>query len=366
MQNLKNLIYDLTNLDGNCGTEDKVAKYIINSLKEKADSMEVDTIGNVIVKFNGIKKERKKIMLFAHMDEVGFVVKKIEENGFLRLEKLGSINPNILHGLRVEVITKENNIPGVIGTKSHHFLQPEDKGKVKNLSDIYLDIGAFSKEEVLKIGIDVGSTVVFKSDFLELQNNLISNKAMDNRALVAVLLYLGLNIKKEKLENDVYLVFSVQEEFNTRGILSSFRKIEPDFAFGFDITPACDTPDLEYYSNIKVGDGVAITCMNHHSRGTLAGLAPNKRLINFIKEICREKNIKLQNEVATGILTETAYIVFENDKTVVGNFSIPTRYTHTNIEVLSLDDIEACYKLVEELIYTIKSDIKISKKEIIK
>ena len=364
MNTLKKLIYELTNLNGNCGVEDEVIKYIIEKFQGKADDIEIDAIGNVAIKFKSKNKNPKKIMLFAHMDEVGIIVRKIEDDGFLRVEKLGSVNPNILHGLRVELVTQKGRISGAVGVKSHHFLQAEEKSKVSSLNNIYIDIGAFSKEDVINLGIDVGTPIVYKSDFLELQNNLICNKSMDDRALVAALIYSGLNLEKEKISNDIYFVFSVQEEFNTRGIMPMVRKIDPDFVFGFDITPACDTPELKNYSHIKVGDGPAITYMNHHSRGTLAGLTPNFKMINFIKEVANENHIKLQNEVATGILTETAYIVFENEKITVANISIPTRYTHTNIEVLSLNDISSCSQLIEKLIYKIKNTDDFSKRNL--
>lgn len=365
MMELKKLIFDLTSLDGNCGNEDNVIKYILKKLKSKADEIKVDSIGNVVATFKSIKKNPKKIMVFAHMDEVGMIVRKIDNDGFIRVEKLGSCNPNILSGLRVEMITEKGKIPGVVGVKSHHFLQPEDKGKIASLKDIYIDIGAFSKEDVEKCGVKIGTPIVYKSDFLELQNNLISNKAMDDRALVAVLINLGLNINKEKLNNDLYIVFSVQEEFNTRGILPMVKSIKPDFTFGFDITPACDTPDLKSYSDIKVGNGVAITYMNHHSRGTLAGLTPNFRLLKFIEKTAEENKIKFQREVATGILTETAYIVLESENGVVGNISIPTRYTHSNIEVLSLDDILGSYNLIKNIIYKLDSSEDFSKKKLL-
>lgn len=365
MTEIKKLIYDLTNLDGNCGNEDKIIKYILEKLKNKADEIRLDSIGNVVAIFKTNKKNPKKIMIFAHMDEVGMIVRKIDDDGFIRVEKLGSCNPNILSGLRVEIITEKGKIPGVIGVKSHHFLQPEDKGKIPLMKDIYIDIGAFSKKDVEKCGIKVGTPIVYKSDFLELQNNLISNKAMDDRALVAVLINLGLNIDKEKLDNDLYIVFSVQEEFNTRGILPMFKSIEPDFIFGFDITPACDTPDLKFYSNVKVGDGVAITYMNHHSRGTLAGLTPNFKLLNFIEKIAEDNKIKFQREVATGILTETAYIILESKNGVVANISIPTRYTHSNIEVLSLEDVLASYNLIENIVYKLQSTHDFSKKNLL-
>lgn len=355
MERFKKLIRELTEINGNSGHEDRVIKYVVNTLKDKADEINVDSIGNVTAIFKCGTKEVKKVMLFAHMDEVGMVIRKIEENGVLRAEKLGSVNPNILPGSAVEVLGDKGKVPGVIGIKSHHFLKPEDKYKVDGFDKLYIDIGATSKEDAKKIGVKVGNPIVMQSRFNDLANNMISNKAMDDRASLSVLIRLAENIKKEELNCDLYLVFSVQEEFNTRGIMPAVREIIPDIAIGLDVTPSCDVPDVESYSDVVIGKGPALTYMNHHGRGTLAGLVPNVKFLSWLEEIACENDIPCQREVALGVLTETAYILFENSKTVVANISIPTRYTHTPIEVVSLEDIMHCYNLLYNFLKQYKS-----------
>lgn len=346
MKTFNKLIRELTEINGNSGYEDEVIKYIIKKLKDNASEIKVDSIGNVTAIYKCNKENAKKIMLFAHMDEVGMIVRKIEDNGILRAQKLGSVNPNILPGTMIEIIGEDKKIPGVIGAKSHHFLQAEDKYKVGNFEQLYIDIGATSKADVESLGVKVGNPIVYKSNFIELANDQVCNKAMDNRAAISILLKIGININKDKLNSDLYLVFGVQEEFNTRGMLPVVREVAPDIAIGFDVTPSCDVPDVKQYSDVVIGKGPALTYMNHHGRGTLAGLVANNKLLSFIEEVAEENNIQIQREVAIGVLTETAYIVFENSNTVVANISIPTRYTHTPIEVVSLKDINACYNLV--------------------
>lgn len=355
MDQLKYLIKDLTALNGNSGYEDEIIQYVYDRLKGKCDEITVDTIGNVTAKYLCGKENAKKVMLFAHMDEVGMVVRKIEDNGLIRAEKLGSINPNILPGQAVEVIGSKGKVPGVVGAKSHHFLKPEEKYKVEGFDKLYIDIGASSQENAEALGVAVGNPIVMQSRFNEMANHLISNKAMDDRALVAILLYLGENMIKA-LDCDVYLVFSVQEEFNIRGIMPAVRAIVPDIAVGLDVTPSCDVPDTADYSRVVIGKGPALTYMNHHGRGTLAGLVPNTEFLSFIEGICREENIPVQREVALGVLTETAYILFENSKTVVANISIPTRYTHTPVEVVSLEDLLHCYHLITHFLKRYQSN----------
>ncbi|MGF7059456.1 M42 family metallopeptidase [Brassicibacter mesophilus] len=366
MDKLKNLIKDLTEINGNSGYEDEIIRYVYNRLKNKCDEITVDSIGNVTAKYLCGKTNAKRIMLFAHMDEVGMVVRKIEDNGLIRAEKLGSINPNVLPGQAVEVIGSKGKIVGVIGAKSHHFLKPEDKYKVDGFDKLYIDIGAISKENVYELGVEVGNPIVMQSRFNVLANNMICNKAMDDRALLAILVYLGENIRKEALDCDLYLVFSVQEEFNIRGIMPVVRDVVPDIAIGLDVTPSCDVPDIEAYSGVVIGKGPALTYMNHHGRGTLAGLVPNIKFLSFIENICKENNIPVQREVALGVLTETAYILFENSKTVVANISIPTRYTHTPVEVVSLEDILYCYNLLSNFLKKYESNQEFGKFTIVK
>lgn len=355
MVNFKELIRDLTELNGNSGYEDEVIKYIYNILKKNADEITVDAIGNLTAVYKCGKENAKKVMIFGHMDEVGIVVRKIEKSGMIRGEKLGSINPNILPGSSVDIIGTKGKVSGVIGSKSHHLLQPEDKYKVNGFDKLYIDVGATSDKDVEELGIKVGTPIVMKSRFVELSNDMVSNKAMDNRALLSIIIELGNNIVRENLDCDLYLVFSVQEEFNTRGIMPVVRKVVPDIAIGLDVTPSCDVPDVENYSDVVIGKGPALTYMNHHGRGTLAGLVPNAKFLNFLEHIANKNNIQVQREVAIGILTETAYILFENSKTVVSNISVPTRYTHTPVEVVSLRDIKECYDLLYKFLIEYRS-----------
>ncbi|MCP1225394.1 M42 family metallopeptidase [Sebaldella sp. S0638] len=346
MDRMKKYVRELTELPGNSGYEDEVIKYLYEKLKDKADHIKVDSIGNLTVKFNSSGKSSKKVMLFGHMDEVGLVIRKIEDSGFLRMEKLGSVNLNTLPGLVVEIAGKKGSVTGVVGVKSHHYLKPDEKGIIGSYEKLYIDIGASSKENAHELGIETGDPVTIKSNFNELANGLISNKAMDDRAPLAALLCLAEEIGKEKLDYELYIVFSVQEEFNIRGILPAVREIKPDIAIGVDVTPSCDTPELAGYSDVVIGKGPGITYMNHHGRGTLAGYLPNRKFSAYMEETCRENNIPFQREVALGVLTETAYILFENSKTVTGSISLPTRYTHAPMEVISMEDLENMYNLL--------------------
>lgn len=359
MKDLKQYIEELTNLQGNVGYEDEVIDYVMNELEEHSDNLTIDTLGNITLHLTPENTSKPKVMIFGHMDEVGMMVKRIDDYGFLKLEKLGSISAPSLPGTRVSIEGKHGKVNGVIGVKSHH-LSKDDKQEQLSVQSIYVDIGAKDKESALKAGVEVGNPVAVIPQFLELLDNCVSNKSMDDRALLAIMMYLIKNLDVSKLNVDLYLVFSVQEEFSIRGIIPTSRQIKPDIVIGLDVTPATDTPELRGFSEISVGDGPAFTYMQHHGR-TLAGIVVNKQFLNYLENIASENDIQYQREVATGILTETAYISIDNTECAVANISLPTRYTHTPVEIVSLDDCHSIYSLLTSFLYKVDETTKFGK-----
>lgn len=222
-------------------------------------------------------------------------------------------------------------------------------------------MGAASKDTVIKKGINVGNMFSFDDTWTEISDRIVSSKAIDNRVGCSILLELAERLKETELEASIYLVGCVMEEFNIRGILPVIREIKPDIAIGIDITPACDTPDLDY-NDISLGMGPALTYMNFHGRGTLAGVLPDKKLIRIFENICLNSSIPYQREVAPGVITENAYILFENDGTAVMNISIPTRHTHTPIESMDIEDAESTVKLMELFIHQFNKNTEYGKR----
>jgi|LSQX01.3.fsa_nt_gb putative aminopeptidase FrvX len=361
MKTLKTYIEELTNLIGNVGYEDDVIDYLMQELKEHHDKIRIDTLGNIslhLTKHQSFEMDTK-LVIFAHMDEVGMMIKRIDDHGFLKLEKLGSINAKSLSGTKVIINSEKGKYDGVVGVKSHH-LSKDEAGQNQTVQDIYIDLGAKNRQDVLNNGIKIGDPVTIKPQFVELLNNCVSNKSMDDRALIAIMLYLIKNIDVSNINVDTTFVFSVQEEFSIRGIIPMIREIKPDVVIGLDVTPATDTPDLLGFSEIFVGAGPALTFMQHHSR-TLAGIVPNRTFVNYIDDVAKSVGIKTQREVATGILTETAYISIDEAGVAVANISLPTRYTHTPVEIVSLDDCLGIYKILEGILYQYNPSIKFGK-----
>lgn len=345
---IKENLRELTHLNGVSSQEDSVIDYVFDYFKKFNSDVEIDKIGNVISHYSCDVPNAKKLIVFAHTDEIGMIVRKIESNGFIRFERVGGVSTQILPGTVVQLLVESKIIKGVIGTPAHHFIAQSQKETIPSVQQMYIDIGSFSKEEVLNKGIDVGTMIVFDQNWFE-NDDVIFSKAIDNRVGISVLLGLAEKMSFEKPQFDLYLVAAVMEEFNIRGVMTAIRKIKPDVSIGIDITPSCDTPDLSY-NNVSINNGPAITYMNFHGRGTLAGVLPSIPLAKEIEKIAKEFNIPLQKEVATGVITENAFIIFENEGVSVANLSIPTRYTHTPFEAIHVRDVELTVELLTKFI----------------
>lgn len=356
-------IRELTSLDGPPSREDRIIEYMASRLRPFDRDLSIDRLGNVVCRIGSGRTGAKKLMIFAHMDEIALIVRKIEPNGFLRFERVGGVHVNVLPGLRVNVLGNRGIVSGLIGAKSHHFTRPDEKGVVPAVHDLYVDIGVSSREEALEAGVDVGTFMVYRPDFLQLQGGLVANKAMDNRAACAVLLSLAeaLHARRDRLQWDVYLVACVQEEFNIRGILPAVRRIRPDASIGIDVTPSCDTPDLAGRSDVVIGKGPALTMMNFHGRGTLAGVLPDGKLLARLLEVAGGASIPCQKEVALGVITENAYISLFGDGVPVAGLSIPTRYTHTPIETISLHDADLLRTWLLEFALSLRAEDRFGK-----
>ncbi|MGN0485160.1 MAG: M42 family metallopeptidase, partial [Lachnospiraceae bacterium] len=329
---------ELTQLTGVSSREDEVIDYIFQKFRLFSEKVSVDTLGNVIAKIPSNQKNAKKLMLFGHMDEIGFIVRKIELNGFLRIERIGGVSTQILPGMVLDILGSRGKVKGVIGTPSHHFIKADDKFSVPQVAELYVDIGASSKAEAQRLGVDVGCFAAFEPRYIELCSDKICAKALDDRAALAVLLEFLEQTQNQTFDWDIYVVAAVMEEFNIRGIMPVVRTIQPDAMLGLDITPACDTPDMNY-NDIALGSGPAVTYMNFHGRGTLAGVLPDEKMLKYLEKICSQHQIPYQKEVAPGVITENAFALFENSGIAVCSLSIPTRYTHTPIECISRSDL---------------------------
>jgi len=343
MTDLRQQLRELTALVGISSREDDVVKYMYSAFSRYSDNVDVDMLGNVTAAFPCGREGAQKLMFFAHMDEVGMVVKKVEPSGFLRVERLSAVNNHVLPGAAYSVRTHSGKlVPGVIGAKSHHFMTPDEKLRLPDFHQLYLDIGCKTAQEAESMGITTGCVVAFEHRFIEMGNNIVATKSIDDRAGLLALLGLAKHLQGRAYDFDIYIVASVQEEFNLRGIMPAARRIDPDIAVCIDVAPLADTPDTAAGCELSMGAGPALAYYTYHGRGTLNGLIPNEKLVHFFEEVCGKQGIKFQREVSRGCLTESSYIAISGEKGVACvNISVPTRYTHTPVEMASLDDISA-------------------------
>jgi endoglucanase len=329
------LLKKLSEACGVSGFEGEVREIIKKEVDKYVDKVEFDVLGNLIAFKKGIGKNRKKIALVAHMDEIGFVVKRVEK-GFVEFLKVGGIDDRILPGKRVLIKTKDPSY-GVIGVKPIHLLKDEERKQPVKVDDMYIDIGAKEKD---KIKIEKGTQICFYSEFRQLQKNTYIGKSFDNRlgvyCLIDILKRIG------KTENDIYFVFSVQEEVGLKGARTAIYNIEPDLAIIYDTTLAGDVPAVSpKETETTLGKGVGIDLIE--ARG--AGAIMPEKLKKFILNLAKKNNIKYQLEVVEGGMTDAAITQLTKKGILAGSLCIPTRNVHTPSEIFDINDLKTAINL---------------------
>ena len=356
---LEDQLRELTAIPSPSGFEEPMIKYIYEKAKAYGIKAKVDPLGNVITSF-GASNKGPKIMIVAHMDEVGMIVRKISPNGFLKVEKIGGIPEKVLLGCKVLVrADKGSFIEGIVGSKSHHLTAVSERYKVIPIEELYIDIGCFNSQEVLSLGIKVGSPITYARDFVR-NGPTVFSPAIDNRGGCLVLLCLMERLLNKEYSPEIYLVGSVQEEYNLRGVLPAARVINPDFAIAIDVVVSCDTPDLDK-TDVKLGGGPVINTYSFHGRGTLGGVVPNPKLLKLFEKASDKAGIQVQRNVFYGGLTDASFLQLENKGIPSIEVGFPARYTHTPMENCHLGDIEQLIKLLEVFILNLPKDVDLSR-----
>lgn len=347
---ISSTLVQLLSIDAIPGYETPVADVIQPLLAQGAIGTRRDVLGNVIAQFGSLEPDALRVMVFAHMDEVGFMVRKIEADGFIRFERIGGPAQVTMPGSTVTLQGSKGPVSGCIGIKSYHFSKGDERTQPPSIDQLWIDIGAANKQDALAMGINIGTPITLFNPPRKLGNNLICSKALDNRLGCTALLGLADKVANQPLEIALFIVAAVQEEFNIRGILPVLNSVRPDMTIGIDITPSCDTPDLSNYADLVINQGPGITCLNYHGRGTLAGLITSPKVIDWLESTAALHQIPVQREVAPGVITESGYIQLQQDGILCAGLSIPCRYTHSPSEVASLSDLQQCIDLLAHLV----------------
>jgi endoglucanase len=324
---VKEKLKELSALTGISGNEDLISTRIAEEFKKYCDEVTVDKFYNVIALKKGLGQNPKRVSCMAHMDEIGFLVKKIEDNGFLRISPIGGIDSKILSASEV-IIHGKKSILGIIGAKPPHLMKPEEANKAIKIEELLVDTG-YSTDQ-LKALVGVGDPVTFRSVPVELLNDRLATKSMDNRAGVAVLIKTAEILAKVQHENDVIFVASVQEEVGLRGAIIAAYQVNPDVGIVVDVgfSDFLEGPKTEVY---PLGKGPAV------------GLGPNlhRKSTKKMMDLAKEYNIPYQIDTEPGNTGTEAWAVQvtrEGIPTML--LSIPLRYMHTSIETLCVEDVK--------------------------
>jgi len=357
------LLEDLCAIHAVSGREDRAVKFIRDYAEPLADEINVDRLGNVVAIIKGTKYPDHKLMLQAHMDELGLIVRNITEDGFLLFERVGGVPEKSLLGQRMDILTDEEElIPAYVGPKSHHITTKEEKFVVPKVHDMFLDVGLGSREEVEKAGIQVGDPVTYHPNYHQIGNGLIISKALDNRVSIFILLDLLKRFNQKRPESTVVFSFTVLEEFSIRGSLPTVNLTQPDAIISLDITIAPDTPVDDPIHPVAIGGGPAIKMMDFHGRGTLGGMFSSPKLRRFMESCAKDLKIPLQREVIVGVITDPAFQLYLGDQgNVIAGFSIPHSDSHASISACHEVDITQSIELLDKVTRGFSPDLDLTR-----
>ncbi len=332
---LKQTVKELSALYGISGRENEIREYIIGKIAAYCE-YSIDPLGNIIAFKKGAKAAKNKVMLDAHMDEVGLMVTYICDNGLLKFTKVGGINSKVLLGRTVKV--GKNRLTGVIGIKPVHLTDRADERKIPDDDELYIDIGASSREEAAAL-VRPGDEVCFDSALVEFGDGFMKARALDDRVGCAILIEM---ITSEQ-PSDLWFSFSVQEEVGTRGAAASAFTIAPDYSVAVETTTASDIPGVEDEKRVcLLGGGAVVSFMD---RGTVY----NKELFDRAFELAGEKNIKIQTKTVVAGGNDSAAIHKSGKGVRALTVSVPCRYLHSPSCVIKWSDAEESLKLVQAL-----------------
>lgn len=329
------MIKELCILSGISGREGAVREYIIEKIKDYAE-YSIDPLGNLLVFKKGRNPAKNKVMLDAHMDEVGLIVTAITSEGYLRFAKVGGIDTRVMIGRPVKVGDKAVN--GVIGIKPVHLVEKSAEADIPKADDLYIDIGAKSKEEAEEF-VRLGDAAWFAGDFVQFGDGFIKSKALDDRVGCAILI----KMIQSELEYDAWFSFSVQEEIGTRGAQTAAFTIEPDYAIVVETTTAADISGIKDEKRVCIcGKGGTVSFMD---RSTLY----SRELFDKAFEVAEKNGIACQPKTLVAGGNDAGAIHKSRGGVKVLTVSVPCRYLHSPSCVIKYSDAEESLKLIKAM-----------------
>jgi len=334
------LFEKLVQLPGGSGFEEKVIEFMVAELKRSVPDVSVDPLGNVIGKLG---KGKKSAMVCVHTDEVGLLIKYIDPKGFIYFDFNGMIDERVLLSTKVDICTGKGIYTGVVGVKNRHLMTAEDLKRPITLSELWIDVGAESDEEVRRWGIEIGDPIMFHPNFQKIGNNTIISKAIDNRAGCAILVDLAERLKATKKDYQLFFVAAVQEEVGSRGARVAAQTLGPDMAIVIDTVPASDPITPPQQATSECGKGPVIRSMDVNALGW--GTIYSRKIQQRLIRTALKNRIPHQKDIFR-TWTDASTIHTAGRGIPCGGIYMPRRYSHSPIELVKWSDVENTAKLI--------------------
>ena len=342
------LLKKLTEIQSCSGNEREIREFIRKTVEDDCDEIEVDYLGNLIcsIKGKGTNDDKLHVLLDAHMDEIGYIVRYIDDNGFIRFSKVGGQNPRILPGQKVTIhSTSGEDIIGIIGEKPIHLLEDKERKKTSKIKDLFIDAGFSSKDEAKEF-ISIGDYITLKQEFTSFKNkNRFFSKSLDDRAGCFILIKLIKELSKvsDTLDKNITFLFAAQEEIGVRGARVGSYRVSPDLGIAVEVTHAIDFPGIskDKFDDCSLGDGVAFR------------VGPNlySKLSKMFVETAKENEIPYTLRATPGPSPTDARAIQMTKKGIpCGLVAVPLRYMHTNIETIEYQDLVHCVELLKAVL----------------
>jgi endoglucanase len=335
------LLERLSNACGVSGREDEVRDLLKQELAPHVDEMWTDAIGNLIVR-KGSGPVR--VMLDAHMDEVGFCVGSITDEGYLKLKKIGGLDDRVLPGRQVWVTNRR--LPAVLGAKAWHLTSAEERGKPVPFDQMYADMGCKNRQEVEELGIEPGDPVYFATHFERLSDKVVKGKALDDRAGCAIIAAVLQQFSHPGIT--LYGAFTCQEEVGLRGARIAAYNLNPDVAIALDATVCADVAGVDPVDTVtNLGQGPAVYMLDGSS-------VPNLRVMEELVRVAQQNGVRHQFRRIVGGGTDAGGIALQRSGIPVCPMSVPCRYFHTNAALVHLDDLNETVRLVHHFLESVE------------
>ncbi len=332
-ERLKQLLGELAAIDGVAGHEQAVVARLKELFEPLADDLQIDSYGNLYARING-PEGAPTLMISAHSDEIGAIVKSIEPNGMIRFERLGGIVETLTIGRHIRI----RGHRGVVGVKAGHIQTPEERGRAPGMRELYIDMGYETAEDVRTLGIGVGDAIAYDEPMVELANSdRVAGKALDNRVGCAILVHLAERLRSASLGCTVHLVVTVQEEVGLRGAQMATHRLNPTAAIVVDTVPSGGTPDVDFYRDLsmRIGAGPVIPVS---SGGGGRGFLANPAMRDFLVDAAEKAGVAVQQAVFVGGNSDAAAVHMVRDGIPTGVVNIARRYSHSPVEMLDIRD----------------------------